>query len=209
MTVRLAHQDVSDVVGYKRAGWWGDTTVGDYVARWAREQPDADAFVVDDARMSWFEYDARATRLATALAATKLPREARVAVLLPDGAAVHIAFVAAERAGLTVVGIGHRAGEAEIRHLLTKTAAAAIVVQERDETRVPDDLGLTRVIVSADGEGEPQAWGFDAGALDSRAFGADDLFLVNSTSGTTGLPKCVMHNQNRWMFFHQLAAAGT
>jgi acyl-CoA synthetase len=206
MTARLAHQDLSDVIGYKRAGWWGDTTVGDYVARWAREQPDADAFVVDDARMSWFEYDARATRLATTLAA-KLPREARVAVLLPDGAAVHVAFVAAERAGLTVVGIGHRAGEAEIRHLLTKTAAAAIVVQEPDETRVPDDLGLTRVIVSDDGEGEAQAWGLDASALGSRAFGADDLFLVNSTSGTTGLPKCVMHNQNRWMFFHQLAAA--
>ena len=71
---------------------------------------------------------------------------------------------------------------------------------------MPDDLGLTRVTVSADGEGEAQAWGFDAGALGARAFGADDLFLVNSTSGTTGLPKCVMHNQNRWMFFHQLAA---
>ncbi len=134
MTVRLAHQDVNDVVGYKRAGWWGDTTVGDYVDRWARERPDADAFVVDDARMSWFEYDARATRLATTLAATQLRREARVAVLLPDGAAVHVAFVAAERAGLTVVGIGHRAGEAEIRHLLTKTGAAAIVVQEPDES---------------------------------------------------------------------------
>ena len=90
---------------------------------------------------------------------------------------------------------------------MTKTGATAIVIPERDETRVPDDLGLTRVIVSADGEGEAQAWGFDAAALASRAFGADDLFLVNSTSGTTGLPKCVMHNQNRWMFFHQLAAA--
>ena len=68
----LAHQDASEVVGYKRAGWWGDTTVGDYVARWAREQPDADALVVGDSRMSWSEYDARATRLATTLAATGL-----------------------------------------------------------------------------------------------------------------------------------------
>ena len=202
----LAHQDAGDVVAYKRAGWWGDTTVGDYVARWARDRPDADALVVGDARMSWSEYDARATRLATTLAATGLARDARVAVLLPDGFAVHVAFVAAERAGLTVVGIGHRAGAAELRHLLTKTGATAIVALERDEPRVPDDLVLTRVIVSPDGECEARAWSFDADALTARAFGADDLFLVNSTSGTTGLPKCVLHNQNRWMFFHQLAA---
>jgi acyl-CoA synthetase len=30
--------------------------------------------------------------------------------------------------------------------------------------------------------------------------------MLNSTSGTTGLPKCVMHTQNRWFYFHQLAA---
>jgi len=35
--------------------------------------------------------------------------------------------------------------------------------------------------------------------------GPDELFLLNSTSGTTGLPKCVMHTQNRWFYFHQLA----
>jgi acyl-CoA synthetase len=44
-----------------------------------------------------------------------------------------------------------------------------------------------------------------AGLLSGRGLGPDDLFMLNSTSGTTGLPKCVMHTQNRWLYFHQLA----
>ena len=34
----------------------------------------------------------------------------------------------------------------------------------------------------------------------------DELFLLNSTSGTTGLPKCVMHTPNRYCYFHKRAA---
>jgi acyl-CoA synthetase len=33
------------------------------------------------------------------------------------------------------------------------------------------------------------------------------VFLINSTSGTTGFPKCVVHTQNRWYYFHQKAVA--
>lgn len=194
------------MVAYKRAGWWGDTTVGDYVAQWAREQPDGTAFVAGNQRMSWAEYDTRATQLGGALMASEMRRAARVAVLLPDGAAVHVAFVAAERAGLTVVGIGHRAGETELRHLLAATGAEAIIVLD-DEGRVPATTDPTRLVVDRDGQCEDAVPRVDAHALAARSLGADELFLVNSTSGTTGLPKCVMHNQNRWMYFHRLAAA--
>jgi acyl-CoA synthetase len=41
--------------------------------------------------------------------------------------------------------------------------------------------------------------------LAGRRFGPDELWLINSTSGTTGLPKCVMHTQNRWRAFHRMA----
>jgi acyl-CoA synthetase len=44
-----------------------------------------------------------------------------------------------------------------------------------------------------------------AGLDPARALGPNDLFLLNSTSGTTGLPKCVTQFQNRWVYFHQLA----
>ena len=67
----LAHQDAGDVVAYKRAGWWGDTTVGDYVAalgagtpRRRRARRRRRPHVVVGVRR------ARSTRLATTLAAT-------------------------------------------------------------------------------------------------------------------------------------------
>ena len=48
-------------------------------------------------------------------------------MLLPDGPGAHVAYVAAERAGLIVVGIGPRAGLTEVRHLLDRTQASALL----------------------------------------------------------------------------------
>jgi len=148
------------------------------------------------------------------LAGTGLPRGARVAVLLPDGIAVHVAFVAAERAGLTVVGLGHRAGDDEIRHLVSLTRADALVTPAEHRGRPTADLvamlrqagcALAHHVV-VDDQGAATDRHAPVGDLDGRAYGPDDLFLINSTSGTTGMPKCVLHTQNRWMYFHQLAA---
>jgi acyl-CoA synthetase len=50
-------------------------------------------------------------------------------VLLPDGPGVHVAFVGCEKAGLVVMGIGPRAGREEIRHLVRKSGAAALVTR--------------------------------------------------------------------------------
>ena len=38
-----------------------------------------------------------------------------------------------------------------------------------------------------------------------ESIGPSDLWFLNSTSGTTGLPKCVMQTQNRWFYFHKKA----
>lgn len=53
---------------------------------------------------------------------------------------------------------------------------------------------------------------FDLAARDAlarllapRALAAGDVSLLNTTSGTTGLPKIVIHDQLRWFHFHRLA----
>ncbi len=154
-------------------------TLGDVVAAHARRDPDGVAFV-GAGRCTWREYSHDASAVAATLALRFPARGTRVAVQMPDGCDVHVLYLAAERAGLVVVGIGPRAGRGEVDHIVGRTGAVALL-HELPELGDPADL-------------DP-----------ARALGPDELWLLNSTSGTTGLPKVVMHSQARWFAFHELA----
>ena len=152
-------------------------TVADVVARNARADPDRVAFVeaASGETMTWGDYDTRSSKMAATLRAFQ--PGARVALQLPDGPGVHATMLACEKAGLVAVGIGARAGEREVAHLVERSGARTLL-------RTPPPLTV-------------------AGA--EHPLGPDDLWFLNSTSGTTGLPKVVMHNQARWFAFHDLA----
>lgn len=212
----LCRADPEAAARYRAAGWWSDETLSTRIARLAGTRPSDTAYVTPEGRFDWRSYDLAAGRIAALLAAKALPVGARVAVLLPDGPAFHAALVGIERAGLVAVGLGVRAGEAEIAHLLTRTNASALITHEALRDR-PAALLMDRVV--ALGAPRPDlllipdlieepAWAAgarpDHGALPDPD--PDALFLINSTSGTTGMPKCVMHTQNRWHYFHLLAA---
>ena len=183
----------------------------------AERAPDAPAFFEPDSVVRWAEYDARSDRLAAALVASGLEAGDRVGVLLPDGAAVHAAYAGLERAGCVVVGVGPRAGLDEIRHLLARTEARALLCEPRhrelDAAELvaqlrAEGLPLERHLPVSRGLGEDEPLlqrGDGAAAPAERSLAADDVFLLNSTSGTTGLPKCVIHDQARWLYFHELA----
>ena len=214
------------------AGWWGTETLGDVVARHAASRPDAPAYIVVDGVpprvLTWAQYHQRSSLLAALFVRAGLSPGDRLGVVLPDGATVHAVFLAAEKAGLVVVGIGARAGPAELRHLLDRTGATALVTQEDllgqpagelvGSLRVDGGPGLRHIVVPdmldppdspvlVDGSPvEPPGGAAAAGLLAGRALGPDELFMINSTSGTTGLPKCVLHTENRWFYFHRLAA---
>jgi acyl-CoA synthetase len=223
---------------YVAAGWWGTESLAAMVARHAASRPDAPAYIVAGdgpplPPFTWSQYDERSTELAAVFAQAGLKPGDRVGVLLPDGATVHTVFLAAEKAGLVVIGLGARAGSAELRSLLGRTGAVAVVTHathvgqpaaELVASLRADGLAALRHIVVPDVLASPvepapvEPVLVDGAAatvpgpaeaarlVAGRALGPDDLFMVNSTSGTTGLPKCVMHTENRWFYFHQLAA---
>src|SRR3954447_12742240 len=132
--------DPADAAQYRADGWWGDETIGDRIRALAAQKPDAPAYITEKHRLSWDQYNRAADRLAGAFIAAGLEPGDRLAVVLPDGATVHTAFIAAERAGLTLVGIGSRAGDQELRYLLGRTGAAAVITvaesHGRDMTEV-------------------------------------------------------------------------
>ncbi len=200
----------AEVLEFHRQGWWQEKTIGTVIRENSLSRPQGVAFIEDSTATTWAQYDERADHLAGVLADVFSPGD-RLVVLLPDGAAVHIAYVAAERAGLVVVGIGWRAGPAEVVHLAAVSGARGALTQAGiDDTRFANGLeSLVRVAVPErlDGDilvnGKPALGG--CGPPAGRQIGPDDLFMLNSTSGTTGLPKCVMHAQNRWFAFHRVA----
>jgi len=170
-------------------------TLSALVAAHAAVSGDRVAYLGADQRLTWRQYDERADALAGALVDRGVQPGDRVAVWLADGPAVHVCYVAIERAGGVIVGIGPRAGRREVDHLLGATGASWLLAPPgTDAPAGVVALPVTETAL-ASGPGPPAG----------RAVAVDELWLLNSTSGTTGLPKCVMHDQRRWFAFHELA----
>lgn len=196
----------AEVARYRAAGWWSDSTLSDAVRANAERSPDRVAYVDYPGRaVTWREFDASAGALAEQLAGLGVAPGDRIAVWHGDSAAIHMLFVAVERCGAVVVGIGARAGPREVAQLLSTTQPKLLITDRRRSTAATDLPADRPVLVLSerrlDTEVQPAMLGADA------QLGPDDVFLINSTSGTTGTPKCVVHTQNRWHYFHQKAVA--
>jgi acyl-CoA synthetase len=210
----------AEAAHYRAVGWWSNITLSECVGRNAASSPDKPAYVdfSDDAtgrRLTWSEFDHAATNLAHQLLRLGVAAGDGVAVWHQDNAAIHVLLVAIERSGAVAVGLGARAGVREVAQIL-RTARPLLLVSDvqrlQSATQAAAATDADPVIhVVALGAGS------DALAVDTRPppdtvtgpspVGPDDVFLINSTSGTTGMPKCVVHTQNRWHYFHQKAVA--
>lgn len=206
--------DADLITEYTRQGWWIEESSHALLRRWAAEKPDAVAIVDDAGEHTWADYWARVQEMATLIGQMPLDDDACLAVWLPDSLDFHAALVAGALAGVVVLGVGARASHVELVHLMGRSGAQGLIMRPEhkgiDGDRVIADLRAADVDVRSWLVVEPalrlsMTVETSVTPQQREPFGPNDFVLLNSTSGTTGLPKLVAHTENQWFCFSVLA----
>ena len=178
----------------------------DVCDRWARAEPDRPAIldVTADGRVDVLTYGGlreQSNRLANVLARRGVRRDDRVAVLLPQGAAIPIAHVAIYKLGAVALPLAVLFGADALSFRLKDAGARALVTNAAGVEKVGplrSDLPDLSLVLSADGP-DGEVLGLSA-ALERASpdfapadTGPDHPALIIYTSGTTGQPKGALH----------------
>ena len=108
------------------------------IAEAAAKNPDGEALVCGDRRMSWREVVAQSARIATGFEKLGLQRGDRIAVLLGNRIEFVLTMFAAAHAGLVTVLLSTRQQKPEIAYVLTDCGAKALIHEAGLADRLPD-----------------------------------------------------------------------
>ncbi|PTR25621.1 acyl-CoA synthetase (AMP-forming)/AMP-acid ligase II [Rhodococcus sp. OK519] len=198
-----------------------DISISEALRGWAEQIPEGPAFITATRALTWRDYDRTADTISGALAAGPGGSRSRVAVVLPDTGTFHAALVGCYRAGRIAAAIGPRSGVREIAHVMRRSGCAVLVtastMRGRSWRRLLDELREhdvvpAGVVVVHEETGAVERPGVAAEAApdgpDGQPFTTSEVTILNSTSGTTGLPKVVAHNERKWVEFAREAMQG-
>ncbi len=192
--------------------------VRDIVGKWAAREPDRIAVVAVDQdggerRITFAELLRRAHRAANALAAQGIGAGDRVFVMLPRVPAWHEVVLGCHLLGavpmpgttlLTAHDIAYRIGQAE---------AVAAVTDAEGAARVAEAGLALKLAASIDPDPPDGSWRVWDDLLEAAAdtppgvaTRADDPLLLYFTSGTTGMPKMVLHTHASYGVGHEITA---
>lgn len=161
-------------------------------------QPDREALVCGERRLSYRELDEEAGRIAAGLAARGIGKGDRVALLIGNRIEFVTTIFAAARLGAIWVPLNVRDPRPGIAHMLNNSEASLVIADAELAERIPpaaDAPALRhRIIV---GEGRDGFESYDALRADPpirqpAQTGEEDVAALFYTSGTTGLAKGAM-----------------
>ena len=179
---------------------------------WAAVEPGRRALIdLGDGGRVWSHGDLRdaSTRLAQAFAAQGLGRGDRIALSLPQGAAVIVAHLACQRLGAIALPLFTLFGEEALTFRLSDSGAAAAVTDAAHLDRlaaVARDCPDLRTIWTTGPAAAPVRSVWDdiaaaSGGVLCADTAADDPVMMIYTSGTTGPPKGALH-AHRFLIGH-------
>ena len=206
---------------YASKGWWLDLTYGDLLDRSVGLYPDKVAVIDARTSLTYRQLKEKVDRLAIALNELGLRKYDRIVFQLPNRHEFLIAFYAAQRIGAVPVITVARQEYQEMSHFFKLTDAAAWVVPLRDGKRdyLPliekiraEARSLKCVITPDDGIPLPEGVLSLEKLIDGVApakYPADylaqfrpdpnDVAVIFTTGGTTGLPKGVPRTHNSFL----------
>ena len=175
--------------------------LGRILTRQARYRANHPAVTFEDERLSYAEFNQRVNRWANALTGLGVGRGDRVATLLPNCLEALATYWACAKLGAAAVPLSALLLEDGLVSLLSDARPRVIVsiVAFADMlAKVRPRLGFAPAIVMVDGEAADMpgyaALVTAAGAAEPADVAqAGDLVTLMYTSGTTGLPKGIMH----------------
>jgi acyl-CoA synthetase len=191
---------------YYASGHWRDDTIYSLVRDHARHTPQKPALRDRFRRVDYATLTAAVDALAADLAAHGVKPGERVAVWLPSRIESVIALLACSRNGYVCCPSLHRDHTAvEILELLRRTRAAAFIGQagygaDADRGDIFAELGgieTLRKVYRLEAPGETSSWpstpSINGGNIKTDP---NQVVYLAFTSGTTGVPKGVMHSDN-------------
>src|SRR5260221_2753717 len=167
------------------------------VAEAAAKNPDGEALVCGDRRMTWREVTRASAVVAAGLRKIGLQRGDRFALLLGNRIEFVLAMLGAAHLGLVTVLLGIRQQKPEIAYVLTDCGAKLLIHEAKLADRLPDardvpDL-MHRICVDDDERVSQFSLVADHAPLQQPAeVGEQDTAMILYTSGTTGRPKGAM-----------------
>jgi len=199
------------ITEYVKRGYWDTSVISDFWDRNAILYTHKEAIVEENARLTWYQAKQQIDRIALSLLELGIKRDEKIAVQLYNCAELFTFRLACEKAGIIAVTLLHNFRHAEVLSILRHTEAIGIVIPlefrkfnhfkmiQEIRTDLPslkyifvigDDVPEGAISVKEMAE-RPLEEKYPPDYLQKTKFSPFETFQIATTTGTTGMPKCV------------------